>query len=327
MPIWLAELAVKSGISDVAVGVLASVVLLSAAVGCAMGTATARNFLPFGAGVVAGIGIASAAIVHVISTTVLFIGAVGVGWSLGVVLALPLSRSLTDTRLVQMIGNGMAVGCAASFVLLTAIHVTGVSLLPLLAVLAVIQIVLLGRQWPEKNKLRVVHFNWKQDMSLLPFFICMGAYWAFLEVFSVELDLGSLSVWLAGSLLLSGMGSCIAGFIPNRLSLHASIVGLLLAALAGGLTYLSTNELVIGITILVNAFGLFLFFPLYLDRTDAPAAGMARYLLGFALGGVTGSLAIAAGGYLALATAVVASGLIAVPAMARQRPNSDIPEF
>ncbi len=327
MPIWLVELAVKSESSDVTVGLLASVVLLSAAIGCAAGADTRFKTLPLAAAAVACCGVSGAAMVQTISTTVLFVGAGIVGLSLGLVLALPLSRSLTDTSIVRMIGNGMAIGCAASFVLLMGIHVTELSLLPHLALLTVIQVILLLRKLPVQNKSSVRHFNWKQDISLLPFFICMGAYWAFLEVFSVELNLGSLSDWLAGSLLLSGLGSYLAGIIPNRLSLYAGVFGLLLAAFAGGLTYLSKSELLIGATILINAFGLFLFFPLYLDRTDAPATGMARYLLGFAMGGVLGSFSIAVGGYPALAAAVAVSGLIAVPAMTRLRSNSDIPEF
>ncbi|WP_170766241.1 hypothetical protein [Ruegeria lacuscaerulensis] len=327
MPIWLAELAEKSGISDVAVGLLASVVMLCSAVGCAIGADTRNKALLRGAGIVAFSGITGAATVQGISTAVLFVGAGGVGLAFGVVLALPLSRSFTEAKVLRTIGIGMAIGCAASFILLVVVHVAEWSLLTFLALLSAIQIILLFRKMPAQNYRNNGHFDWKRDISLLPFFICMGAYWAFLEVFSAEQDLGSLSAWLAASLLLSGLGSCLAGIVPNRLGLRAKIIGLLLAAFAGGLTYLSKTEFLVGMTILLNAFGLFLFFPLYLDRTDTPAAGMARYLLCFALGGVIGSLAIAVGGYTALAAAVVLSGLIAVPAMTRLRPKTDIPEY
>ncbi|WP_170406455.1 hypothetical protein [Ruegeria arenilitoris] len=326
MPIWLAELAAKSGSSEVVVGLLASVVLLTAAIGCVIGT-VAGHVLPRVAGAVACIGIAAAAIEQTISTAILFVGAAIVGSSLGMVLAVPLSRSSGVDSVLRMISNGMAIGCVASFALLAGIHATGISLLLPLALLAAIQAILLLLHLPPPGKRNVRHFNWKQDLSLMPFFICMGAYWAFLEVFSIEQDLGSLSAWLAASLWLSALGSFIAGIILDRLRLHAQIVGLLLAAFAGGLTYLSSSELLMGATILVNAFGLFLFFPLYLDRTDAPASGMARYLLGFAMGGGMGSLAIAMGGYPALASAVVISGLIALPALMRVRPKSDIPGF
>ncbi len=325
MPIWLSELAVKSGSSDVAVGLLASAVLVSAAVGCLFGSSAGHLSLPRIAGGLACGGLACAAISQTIVLPVLFAGACAVGLSQGIVLALALSRKDSEATTLRMIGNGIAVGCVASFVLLGGLFATGLSLLPLLAALAGVQVLLMLQKLPLPGNGNTQHLDWTEDLILLPFFICMGAYWTFLEIFAAERQLGGLSGWLAASLLLSATGSFLAGAMPDRITLHARIAGLLLAAFAGCLTYLSRTEMLIGASILINAFGLFLFFPLYLDRTDAPATGMARYLLGFALGGGAGSLAIAVGGYPALAVAVAVSGLIAWPALRRSRPKPDVP--
>ncbi|MFA3918669.1 hypothetical protein [Ruegeria hyattellae] len=325
MPIWLAELAVKSGSSEVAVGLLASVILVSAATGCLFGSSTGHLSLPRIAGGLACGGLAGAAIAQTIAPPVLFAGACAVGLSQGIVLALALSRTDSKPTTLRMIGNGISVGCVISFVLLAGIFATGLSLLPLLAVLAGVQALLLLQRLPVPGNGNTQRLDWARDLILLPFFVCMGAYWAFLEIFATEQQLGGLSGWLAASLILSAIGSFLAGATPHRITLHARITGLLLAALAGCLTYLSRTETLLGALILINAFGLFLFFPLYLDRTDSPATGMARYLLGFALGGGAGSLAIAVGGYPALATAVAVSGLIALPALIGSRPKQDAP--
>lgn len=325
MPIWLAELAFKSDGSDVAVGLLASAVLVSAALGCLFGSSAMRLLSLRTAGVVVCGGLAGAAIAQTIAPPVLFAGACVVGLSKGIVLALSLSRKHSEAAMLRMIGNGIAIGCVTSFVLLAGKFATGLSLLPLLAALAGVQALLLQQHLPLPRNGDRQRLDWARDLVLMPFFICMGAYWAFLEIFAAEQELGGLSGWLAASLLLSAIGSFLAGATPDRITSHARIAGLLLAAFTGCLTYLSQTEMLLGVSILLNAFGLFLFFPLYLDRTDAPAAGMARYLLGFALGGGAGSLAIALGGYPALAVAVAASGLIALPALRRSRPKPDVP--
>ncbi|MDP5217355.1 hypothetical protein Q5Y75_09025 [Ruegeria sp. 2205SS24-7] len=326
MPIWLAELAFKSGGSEVAVGLLASAVLVSAALGCLFGSSAMRPLLLRSAGGVVCGGLAGAAIAQTIAPPVLFAGACVVGLLQGIVLALSLSRKHSEAAMLRMIGNGIAIGCVTSFVLLAGTFAAGLPILPLLAALAGAQALLLQQQPPPlPGNGNTQRLDWARDLILLPFFICMGAYWTFLEIFAAEQELGGLSGWLAASLLLSAIGSFLAGATPDRITSHARIAGLLLAGFAGCLTYLSQTEMLLGASILINAFGLFLFFPLYLDRTDAPAAGMARYLLGFALGGGAGSLAIALGGYPALGVTVAASGLIALPALRRSRPKPDVP--
>ncbi len=90
---------------------------------------------------------------------------------------------------------------------------------------------------------------------------------------------------------------------------------MLAAAGSGAVTYAATAPWVIGVSILVNGFFLFLFFPLYLGSGHPTEAGarMANYLAGFALGGVFGAAIIGMSGFAALAMATALAGVIALP--------------
>lgn len=317
MPVWLAELSQKSGGSSTAAGLVASLLLLSATAGCLAGPGLPR---PSGPRIAAGTVLAcviGAAAVPVFGLASLVAGSVLAGVSMGVVLSVPLSLGLHSQKALRVFGYGMSLGCVVSFVLLVFLALAGLNSLPFLAALAGLQLAILVRSVPAGGRPDYGAFAWARDISLFPFFVLMGAYWALLELFAIDLGVRSLSGWLAASLLFSALGSFLAGLASSRLRRWLQLAGLLIAALAGGLTYAAFSETALGLMILCNAFGLFLFFPLYLEATDSPPFGMARYLLGFALGGGAGSLLVALGGYPALAVAVAVSGAVAVPGVLR----------
>ncbi len=321
MPIWLAELADKSGGTSTAIGLIASLVLTTAAIGCVLGSRVQHSRVVLFCGGIVCLGLLGASLNPTFGQTVLIAGSAVGGVASGVVLSVPLSLAINSRDMLRIFGHGMSFGCIASFVILAGTAATGVSLLPILAVLAGVQVVAL--LWPESSDMPRTHLpvTWAHDLSLFPFFVLMGSYWAFLEVFAREQGFETVSGWLAASLILSALGSFFASRVPDERRHRWRLFGLVLAAFAGGLTYLSFSEITLGMMILCNAFGLFLFFPLYLDGTDAPALGMARYLMGFALGGGAGSLILVSGGHAALAGAIVVSGLVAMPLLLRARPK------
>ncbi|MEX0348938.1 MAG: hypothetical protein AB3N15_05885 [Paracoccaceae bacterium] len=317
MPIWLAELAHKTGGGSITIGLTASLVLISAAIGCFIGPRVLRSGVPAFCGGIVFLGLLASSSASAFDTAMLIPGAALVGLASGVVLSIPLSAADNGDSLLRMFGQGMSLGCVASLVVLASTASTGFPLLPVLSGLAGIQMVILLQSFSAHALQSFQPAALRRDLNLFPFFVLMGSYWAFLEVFALERGLETVSGWLAASLVLSALGSLAASVAPDRIRHVLLLLGLGLAALAGGLTYLSVSEVALGMMILCNAFGLFLFFPLYLDDTDMPGFGMARYLLGFALGGGVGSLIITFGGYRALAFAIIASGLIALPKLWR----------
>lgn len=322
MPIWLAELSEKSGSGTTAAGIIASLVLMSSTAGCLLGPLLPR---PSGARFAAGIvlvcvllaaAVSSYGLVHLVAGSIL------AGTAIGIVLSVSLSLGLSSAKALRVFGHGMSLGCVVSFVLLALLAMADLNSLPFLAALAGVQFAILLQALPAGSSLAYRSIAWAQDLSFLPFFVLMGAYWALLEVFALDLGVRTLSGWLAASLLCSALGAYFAGSAVSRFRRALLLSGLLLAAVSGGLTYASSSEFTMGVMVLCNAFGLFLFFPLYLDVTDAPPFGMARYLLGFALGGSAGSVLVAIGGYPALAAAIAVSGLAAVPGVISLRPES-----
>lgn len=317
MPIWLVELIDKTGGTSTMMGLIASLVLTAAAIGCLIG----QRFWSSKAAVLCGgivfLGLLGSSLAAAFSAAVLIAGAALVGVASGVVLSAALSSDADSTHMVRIFGHGMSLGCLASLVVLASVAITGVPPLPILAVLAGVQLILvlkpLSRGVPHAYSPAVL---WR-DLFLFPFFLMMGAYWAFLEVFAREQGFETLSGWLAASLVFSALGSFVAGVAPERRRNMLRLFGLGLTAVSGGLTYLAFSEVTLGLMIQCNAFGLFLFVPLYLNGTDAPVFGMARYLFGFALGGGAGGLIIVVGGYAALAVLIVAAGLVAIPALLR----------
>ncbi|MBO9436950.1 hypothetical protein J7394_22325 [Ruegeria sp. R13_0] len=142
----------------------------------------------------------------------------------------------------------------------------------------------------------------------------MGAYWTFLELFGQTIGSAeAMSYWLLGSLLASAVGSWIAGVVPVFRTRIVRDVSLLAAGISGAASYVTSDMLALGLTILANGFALFLFFPLYLGLAGARATeAMAIYLFGFAFGGVAGALIVSLGGYYLLAATILVTAFVAL---------------
>ncbi|MEM7320286.1 MAG: hypothetical protein AAF408_14855, partial [Pseudomonadota bacterium] len=213
MPVWLAELAAKSNASDTVIGGLASVVLLACALGCLVGPLQQRPVIAAGMAVIV---VSAAAVVPSFEIPALFIGGALVGLSLGVILALAVSGDPESDSSVRVFGQGLSFGCLVSFVILVGVSMAGLDILPPLAALAGLQLLVLLPGGPPQHARALPPINWTQDLQFLPFFILMGSYWAFLEIFALQRSLGTLSGWLAASLLLSAAGSFVASIARQQ---------------------------------------------------------------------------------------------------------------
>ncbi|MEM8575744.1 MAG: hypothetical protein AAGF48_14090 [Pseudomonadota bacterium] len=310
MPVWLLELANKTGLGSIGSGLLASLLLATAAATCVLPRSPGLPIATVLSALVALVLALGATASHPAPEAVL-LGAICVGGALGGQLSWALATAPNDDDVLSRFASGTAIGAMIAFVLLFVNAIASISALVLLGCLAIVPFAALSQTRSLARAARQTHAGgavlaWAEA----PFFISMGAYWAFLEIFATERGYGSLSVWLAWSLLASAAGAWVAG----RLGCWASTgttVALTLAAGGGGLTYLAPNTTVAGLAILVNAFGLFLFMPLYLGAGPATAR-LSSYLAGFALGGLSGGAVVAAAGYEGLAATVAVSGAIAI---------------
>ncbi len=327
MPIWLGALTDKADANEALPGLLASILLLAAAIGC--GSAEPRRgpslFRICSIGVVGGLPIIGAMAEAITSASLLIAGGI-FGISLGLLLYRALMALIATADPARLIGNTLAIGVIASLVVLLAVSVYPDAILAILSVLSLIPaaaaLIRAASAPTDRFDLEVMRPGWS-SLGFFPFFIAMGAYWVFLEIYASIQGLATISEWLFAGLLASAIGSTLAARLRSTVRKHVLLLSMLAAAITGAATYLTSIHWMIGATILANGFFLFLFFSLYLGAVTTAEAGrrMAVYLAGFALGGAVGSITITMGGYVAMASFIFLSGCIAVPAAMSSRPG------
>ncbi|MBM1635099.1 hypothetical protein JQV27_20010 [Sulfitobacter mediterraneus] len=325
MPIWLVRLAAKTEASETLPGVLAMVVLIATAAGCAM---RQLGFQTGKCNVLASLALVtlsmSAELFEFIPQHILLFSGGGFGLALGYLLHKTLSIMYQADDTARRLAEAISVGVLMSAVVLLVDAVFGRGILPILAGLSILSVLL--NLFPDQSQklepidLRADSPPW-WHLSYLAFFLGMGAYWAFLESYAEHIGLGSISGWLFAGLVTSAMGSALASRLRPATHQRMLVLSLLAAAISGGVTYLATVPSVVGLSVCANGFFLFVFFPLYLSagRADGVGSRLAVYLAGFALGGGLGALAVSFGGFTALALTVALSGFIAVPAALRSQ--------
>ncbi|MCL6286164.1 hypothetical protein M3P21_21965, partial [Ruegeria sp. 2012CJ41-6] len=267
------------------------------------------------------LGLLGSSLAATFGLAVLIAGAILTGTASGVVLSIPLSHGIGSMDSPGRFGHGMSIGCIASVVVLSATAATGISLLPMLAVLAGVQFVLLLQpvyaRVPQANSL----VTWARDLRLFPFFCSDGILLGVSRTFCAGAR-GRYGQWLAGrqsGRFGAGVLYCQCGSGSQQAQSAADRAG------SGGSIWRTDLSGVFrsdaGPNDIVQCIWAVFVLPLYLNGTDTPVLGMVRYLLGFSLGGGVGSVIIILGGYAALAGAIVFSGLIATPALLRNDPK------
>lgn len=320
MPIWLAEMAGIAGIGTGATGLLASLILLVSAVACHghLGARSAGIWQVCVAALVAGLGLL-AAIGSAPAWAVFGTGAI-IGAALGTLMAGALAELSATPDPTTSIGRAVGVALLVSLLCLVLVPVLGGRIVPVLALgfLALAPFVWRPADTAAGPVPRLSRSLAMSHLHLLPFFVAMGGYWAYLEVFAQNRGLGAIVGWLAVSLVVSAAGSALAGVVAPKNRGAVASGALVLAALSGGLTYLAFTGPLFGLALLINAFFLFLFLPLYLGA-PSPRGGrlvmpmrMATYLLGFALGGMAAAAIVATAGFTALALAIAITAIGAI---------------
>lgn len=308
MPVWLGELASRPGVSDVMAGALGSLVLLSAALACA---ASAPRWADRTAGVIVPALLALLAVAPMLPLPLLVGACCGLGLALGAITGRAIRAARETGAVLRPVSAALTLGLVASMAVYLMLPVLGPTALWLLFALS-LALPVCGatpRNQPSKGRARLRAAG--LPLRYLPFFVMMGAYWSFLEIFGRALgEADALQLYLLGSLMSGAAGAFLGGRIPPQLWPRVQAVALMAAATTGAVSYAAPNMAVLGVSILANGFFLFLFFPLYLASHGEDAAkAMAGYLLGFAFGGLVGAVAIQVGGYGLLALAILVTGL------------------
>ncbi|MEM1428475.1 MAG: hypothetical protein AAGG09_03350 [Pseudomonadota bacterium] len=320
MPVWIGELARHPAISASAAGTLGSVVLLSAAVTCVGSGFGAPLRLQKALVPLCLILLALGAAMPV---AVILGAACGLGLALGALTGRALAGLSGDPASLRHVSAALSLGLIVSLAVYLALPVLGVPALWTIAALS-LSLMRVGAPGPAAG----TPPPWTALRSGFPighlaFFVMMGAYWTYLELFGEAFAQSEmLPFWLLASLLSGALGAHLAARIPPGGRRRVRGWSVLAAALTGAASYAAPTLPLLGASIVANGFFLFLFFPLYLDGSGAGAPrAMAAYLLGFACGGAVGALVIRAGGYPALAVAILVGGAIAlIPARRLGRP-------
>lgn len=318
MPVWIAEIARGYSISDTTAGLLGSVVLLTAAMACGGLTANRAATLAGAAVVLVPLSLVVLAVPFASSASLSLIACVVLGGSLGVLTARALRESNHPAELQQTISHALALGLLTALLIYLALPLSGLNPLWCLAALSLSLLVATGSErLPHQDAGRIGTAFWSNFPLLqFPFFVMMGAYWTFIEIFASSLAAeGDLSFWLLGSLLTGATGS----FLASKIGAKKDTVrdgAFLFAAISGAISYCAPSFAILGISVLANGFFLFLYFPLYLaarsiGKEQAGASiRMATYLLGFAFGGAVGAGVLHLAGFAGLALAIAATGFL-----------------
>ncbi|MBW4709058.1 hypothetical protein KX928_14805 [Roseobacter sp. YSTF-M11] len=317
MPVWVAALTDENRVSDSVAGLLGSLVLLAASLACGAARYVARPFMDRLAPMLVPAGLVSLATAKAAPLIVTVLSCAMLGLSLGLLTARALSGVGAGAKLQRAIASALAMGLIAALVVYLLLPVSGVDPLWLLSALSLLLLIGGSGNLPEgRNASLTATPVWSGfPVFQFPFFVMMGAYWSFLEIFAGSIAFpGALSFWLLGSLLTGALGSALAAAVVQRQGHWLASGALICAAATGALSYLSTDIVFLGLMVLTNGFFLFLYFPFYLSgrehKEGAAAKRMAVYLFGFALGGAVGAGLLSSTGFVGLALAIALSGII-----------------
>ncbi|WP_298851999.1 hypothetical protein [uncultured Ruegeria sp.] len=233
------------------------------------------------------------------------------GLALGVVTRQALGSLPTGIDLLEAVSVALAIGLAVSLVVYLVVPAVRLTTLSILALVSILLLFTGSTTASSATGLAATKLFTGLPFGYFPFFVMMGAYWSFLELYGQTLDAESgLAIWLLLSLLSGAVGSTLAGRLPENLWRWVRVVALIAAALTGAASYAFAAPVFVGLSIIANGFFLFLFFPLYLTSQGARAPqAMALYLVGFAFGGLVGAILIEFGGYTSLSLAILLSPL------------------
>lgn len=317
IPLWIGSLGRYPAVSEELAGVFASLVLVSAAVICAdIGATRFSSTLRIGLSP----AIALLAFGNAFPAVLLGFSCLAVGIALGSFTGNALHTLSKLGNSLKSIGIATSVGLSISVVFYLIVSFLGAPPLVLLLVFSLPICLLPGALRSHKCAEKTFSEPFSIPFHYIGFFVMMGAYWAFLDLFGARFnDQEAVGLWLLTSLISGAVGSITAASVPQEWRRRIQTVGMLMAAVTGAASFLAEDVLFFGISILTNAFALFLFFPLYLESagTRMPQA-MGSYLAGFAVGGLAGALLVWLGGYLTLAIAILLSGLGALVPKVRQ---------
>ena len=311
MPIWVGDLARSHGFSDTFSGLHASLLLLSAAGTCAGVIPFLKERWTKVLAVLALILLSAGSHLTGFAATVAC-GALGL--AIGALSRAALNELPESPQRVRILSTALTVGLVLSLCVYLIVPLLGVGPFPVLTVLATL--LFASRREPATSRppLLSPFAPSGATLRMAPFFVMMGAYWTFLDLLGQTIGSAeAMSYWLLGSLVASAVGSWVAGMVPSARARTLCDLSLLAAAITGAASYVSSDMLTLGLTILSNGFALFFFFPLFLGLAGSRATeAMAIYLLGFAFGGVAGAAIVALGGYTLLAATILTSAIAAL---------------
>ncbi len=319
VPVWIGALGDYPALGDGLAGAFASLVLLSASITCA-GVGALKPSLA--ARYMVAPALALLTFGQMLPAVVLAAICVGLGAALGALTRAALRAIALSDNGLQTISFAISLGLAASLVFYLLLPALGVSPLLLLLILSLPLLLLrfasIEADAPDYHRSYPVG----PPIRFIGFFVMMGAYWTFLDLFGVRFnDENAVNLWLLASLVSGACGSFLAAKLKNSWHANAQALALVVAAATGAASYVAPDLLIFGMTILANGFALFLFFPLYLLRAgEQMPQAMAGYLVGFSAGGLAGALLVEIGGYQTLAAAILTSGLLSVI----RRPNRSL---
>lgn len=313
LPLWLGHLVLHPMMSDQGAGVIGSVTLLLAASAC--GWINTRPFARW-AWPVLMVSLLVFELTSGVSLATSVLACCAMGLSMGAALSAAFARIGNHENIQGLIATAMSLGLVMSLLVYLIVSLTPFTVLWVLLALAAFVFFAITKRPLDSSQITK---RPALDLSGMPlrymaFFVMMGAYWAFLELYGRRhLGVGNVELWLLGSLIASAVGSALAARVDATRFPAAMPICLALAAVTGAATYWTQSPGLIGASILANGFFLFLFFPLYLAfEPEQMPKRMALYLAGFAFGGVTGALFITIGGFGALSLAIALSGWIGI---------------
>ena len=333
LPVWLEELANRYALSPDHAGVLATLVLLGSGAAC-----WARSVLRHWA-----IDLASAVLAVVLPVLALHASQLALGSvlaaglvfgaALGVVLGRSFSAAFAGPDALKTISISLTVALLVSLVIVLVSAGLRLAAIGQIALCAAGYCgVLLLLVWrPPSGGQAGMDYNWMPDwrtLLYLPFFIAMGGFWAFVEIYGNAHAIAHIKEVLAASYVVSALGSGCVVLIKRERGAFWLMMSLVLTAGAGGLAYLTVSFPVFAAMFLINSFFLFVFFPLYVSddassqKSSNPPARVGLYLFGFAIGGAMAGVVIAQLGYSAFAALIVLSAVPpAAGAWLRARPG------
>ncbi|MCK8483945.1 hypothetical protein MUY21_07840 [Aliiroseovarius sp. S2029] len=322
MPIWIAEISQAYALSDAAAGMHASVTLLAAALSCGIAASWRVAGLARGSAVLVPICLVVMAAPFASNSAGLALAASAcLGAALGILTAKALYEASSHAERHKIISTALSFGLMTALLIYLLLPMTDLKSLWILAVLSLSLVAAGGSDSVSRQTSGRDGHSVLSDFPVLqfPFFVMMGAYWTYIELFASSLEAaGDLSLWLLGSLLMGVLGSLIAGKLGATSGRYLPNTALLCAAMSGAVSYLAPTFAVLGVSVLANGFFLYLYFPLYLagrgtnNGRSTSERKMAIYLLGFALGGAAGAGLLHIAGFIGLAIAIAMAGLMGV---------------